>query len=235
MNTRSGYVKFFRETISDPLIAKDPEYLALWVYLLCSAAYEPTPALLGGQRIVLSPGQLTVGRRQLAANSGISESKVQRILNAFESAHLIEQKTTNKNRLISILSWSDQFLGEHQNEQQEDNGRTTGEQQANTLEEFKKRRKEEKRRVDADKPPRTRFVPPTLEEVQSYVSERHSNVDPQGFIDFYEAKGWMVGKTPMKDWKAACRNAEAWERWNKGAKEQKEPYKWVAGDNTGSL
>ena len=60
-----------------------------------------------------------------------------------------------------------------------------------------------------------RFVPPTLAEVQSYVAERQSPVDPQGFIDFYESKGWMVGKTPMKDWKAACRNAETWERWSR--------------------
>ena len=60
---------------------------------------------------------------------------------------------------------------------------------------------------------RKRFTPPTLAEVQSYVAERHSPVDPQGFIDFYASKGWMVGKTPMKDWKAACRNAEKWERW----------------------
>lgn len=60
-----------------------------------------------------------------------------------------------------------------------------------------------------------RFTPPTLAEVQSYVAERHSPVDPQEFIDFYESKGWMVGKTPMKNWKAACRNAEKWERWAK--------------------
>ena len=64
-----------------------------------------------------------------------------------------------------------------------------------------------------------RFTPPTLAEVQSYVAERHSPVDPQGFIDYCASKGWMVGKTPMKDWKAACRNAENWERWQqKGAK-----------------
>ena len=61
----------------------------------------------------------------------------------------------------------------------------------------------------------TRFSPPTLAEVQAYVSERHSPVDAQEFIDFYASKGWMVGKTPMKDWKAACRNAEKWERWSK--------------------
>ena len=71
-------------------------------------------------------------------------------------------------------------------------------------------------RGTADKPPRAaRFTPPTLAEVQAYVSERQSPVDPQGFLDFYAAKGWVVGKTPMKDWKAACRNAESWERWAK--------------------
>lgn len=68
----------------------------------------------------------------------------------------------------------------------------------------------------ADKPPcAPRFTPPTVEEVAAYVRERGSRVDPQGFVDFYAAKGWMVGKSPMKDWKAACRNAEHWERWQK--------------------
>lgn len=73
---------------------------------------------------------------------------------------------------------------------------------------------------EAAKPPTRprkyrKFQPPTLQEVTAYVHQRGSKVDPQGFIDFYESKGWMIGKTPMKDWKAACRNAESWERWNR--------------------
>lgn len=60
-----------------------------------------------------------------------------------------------------------------------------------------------------------RAIPPTLEEVAAYVAERRSLVDPQTFIDFYASKGWMIGKTPMKDWKAACRNAEKWDCWNR--------------------
>lgn len=64
----------------------------------------------------------------------------------------------------------------------------------------------------ADKPhTQKRFIPPTLEEVKAYIQERGSNVNAQGFIDFYESKGWMVGKSKMKDWKAACRRAEKWE------------------------
>lgn len=52
-------------------------------------------------------------------------------------------------------------------------------------------------------------IPPTLEEVSAYCEERHNNIDPQVFIDFYESKGWMVGKNKMKDWKACVRT---WER-----------------------
>lgn len=53
-----------------------------------------------------------------------------------------------------------------------------------------------------------RFTPPTVEEVFLYCVERKNTVDPQRFVDFYTSKGWMVGKTKMKDWKAAVRNWE---------------------------
>ncbi|WP_337803124.1 hypothetical protein [Megasphaera sp.] len=57
-----------------------------------------------------------------------------------------------------------------------------------------------------------RFVKPTLDDVQAYCQERQNHVDPESFIDFYESKGWYVGKNKMKDWKAAVRT---WERRNK--------------------
>ena len=51
----------------------------------------------------------------------------------------------------------------------------------------------------------SRFIPPTAEEVREYCAEHNYSVDPQRFVDFYECKGWMVGKNKMKDWKAAVR------------------------------
>lgn len=53
-----------------------------------------------------------------------------------------------------------------------------------------------------------RFKKPTLEEVQEYCLERNNNVDAERFIDFYESKGWKVGKEQMKDWKACVRTWE---------------------------
>ena len=52
----------------------------------------------------------------------------------------------------------------------------------------------------------SRFVPPTLEEVSAFIAENNYRVNAEKFIDYYNANGWMVGKTKMKDWKAAVRN-----------------------------
>ena len=53
-----------------------------------------------------------------------------------------------------------------------------------------------------------RFVPPSIEEVKEYCKQRNNNVNAEQFIDFYESKGWMIGKNKMKDWKAAVRTWE---------------------------
>ena len=70
-------------------------------------------------------------------------------------------------------------------------------------------RKPEPTKEIQQKPTRTKFIKPTLEEVRAYCKERGNSIVPERFIDFYESKGWMVGKNKMKDWKAAVRT---WER-----------------------
>lgn len=74
-----------------------------------------------------------------------------------------------------------------------------------------------------------RFTPPTLDDVSAYIRERGSNVDAQRFLDFYTAKGWIVGKNRMKDWKAAVRT------WEKRDSEQNKPFVYDYGNTEGSL
>lgn len=62
-----------------------------------------------------------------------------------------------------------------------------------------------------------RFTPPTPEEVESYCREKGYGIDPERFVDFYESKGWMIGKNKMKDWKAAVRT---WVRKDNGSRQQ---------------
>jgi len=53
-----------------------------------------------------------------------------------------------------------------------------------------------------------RFLKPTPDEVKQYCLERKNSVNPDRFYDFYESKGWHVGKNKMKCWKAAVRTWE---------------------------
>ena len=58
------------------------------------------------------------------------------------------------------------------------------------------------------------FVKPTVEEVAAYCRERGNSINPQAFVSHYEANGWVCGKAkaPMRDWKAAVR---LWETYDK--------------------
>lgn len=49
------------------------------------------------------------------------------------------------------------------------------------------------------------FIKPTIEEIAAYCRENGYQVDAERFFNYYESKGWVVGKSPMKDWKAAVR------------------------------
>ena len=51
-----------------------------------------------------------------------------------------------------------------------------------------------------------------MDEVKAYAEEKgFTGFEADRFVDFYESTGWMVGKSPMKDWKAAVRN------WKRGS------------------
>ena len=78
-------------------------------------------------------------------------------------------------------------------------------------------RKEERSvSIVADKPPHKRFIPPSFEDVSTYCMKRDNGIDPQRFLDYYTANGWVQGKgKPIRDWKACVRTWEHREQDNK--------------------
>ncbi len=64
------------------------------------------------------------------------------------------------------------------------------------------------------------FFPPSLADVVEYIrSNSYTSVDPEQFIDYYTANGWMIGKNKMKDWRAAVRS---WNRKGTATKTENE-------------
>lgn len=127
-----GWVKLHRKMLENPVVTKDGDYIAVWVYLLLNATHTEYDVIFKGERITLQAGQLLTGRKSMSEKLKINENKIQRVLKCFESEHQIEQQTSNQNRLVTIVNWNEYQHNEQPNEQQTNNNRTTSEQQVNT-------------------------------------------------------------------------------------------------------
>lgn len=84
--------------------------------------------------------------------------------------------------------------------------------------------KEEDIKENKQKKSNSRFRKPTIPEITDYCFERKNNVNPEQFFDHYEAKGWKIGKSPMKDWQAAVRT---WEKNGKQPEHEDGITKWL--------
>lgn len=193
--SNNGWIKIYRDLLDNPVVMKDADHLSVWVWLLLHATSKRRSVMFGGKQIYLKPGELTTGRRVIASELRISQSKVQRILKSFEIEQQIEQRTDRQCRLISILNWNEYQRSGQRNAQRVNNDRTTSEQRVNTKQEGEKGKKE-------------REYPhaPSFEEVRDYVEEKGLQMDPEAFFDYYSESNWIKKNgQPIVDWKASVR------------------------------
>jgi len=123
MTGNGTFIQLHRKILENP-IASNANYAWLLVTLLLLANHKDNTFMHGNELITTKRGQLLTGRKQLAKQTGIKESTIQRILLTFEKMQIIEQQTNNRYRLITILNY-DKYQGVN-------NNRTTTEQQLNT-------------------------------------------------------------------------------------------------------
>lgn len=138
----NGWIKLHRKMLENPVVAKDSDYLSVWIYLLLNAEHDERTILFGGNKIILKPGQLITGRKSIAEFLQINESKVKRILMDFENDQQIDRQRSNKNSLISLKNWDKYQFCDRQNDQQVTNERPTSDQQVTTYQEVKKSKKD---------------------------------------------------------------------------------------------
>jgi hypothetical protein len=191
-----GWVKLHRKILDNPIVCKDSDHIAVWVYLLLNATHKEQSKVFGGEKIMLQPGQLITGRKVISEKFNISESKVQRILKTFEIEQQIEQQNGNKNRLISILSWHEYQSSEQQVEQQLNNNWTTDEQQLNTNKNVKKERaKEIKKKEYAE------FVFMTEDELKK-LEDKYGEENAKRMIEVLDNYKGSKGKKYANDYRA---------------------------------
>jgi hypothetical protein len=124
----NGWIKVHRSLLDHPR-KRDPDWVALWVHLMLSATHKDIRRTFDDHEIVIRPGQLITSRKSLSFESGVNESKVERVLGWMTSEHLIEQQSDRRSRLITITCWHD-CQGD---EQLFDGDRTAFEQRSNSV------------------------------------------------------------------------------------------------------
>lgn len=169
-----------------------------WIDLLLLANHEDVEMVFDYEPMLVKRGQFLTSVRKLGARWSWSKNRVLKYLRLLESLNMIERESNNQRTLLTIVKYD---FYQHCEDTDVDTDKDTS--------------------VDAGMPQtimknnenknnnRGRFTPPTVNEVQEYCSERNNGIDAQTFIDFYESKGWLIGKNKMKDWKAAVRTWES--------------------------
>ena len=159
----NGWVKIHRKMWSNPVVTKDCEHIALWIYLITHATHQDFDTLWKGQRVTLRPGQLITGRKKLSTEIGIDEYKIVRILKHFENAHQIAQQKSNKGSLITIVAWDKYQISEQQTAQQLHINCTSTAHQVHTIQEEKKYKK--------DKESEEIFIPTNADKVGMTIKD----------------------------------------------------------------
>ena len=154
MADNNGWVKLHRKMLDNPVVMKDSDHLAVWVYLLLNATHAEYPALFKSKKIMLQPGQLITGCVSIGNQLSISESKVRRTLNDFISDGQIDRQTSNKNSLITVLNWDLYQTYDGQSDIQVTDNRRTSDGQVTTNKKIKKIKKvkEDKEIIYSDSP-----------------------------------------------------------------------------------
>lgn len=142
----NGFIKLYR-CIEDSFLWNDSQAVHLWIQLLLSANHKPKDMIISGKKKTIESGQFICSRLTLSNKTGISESKVQRLLKLYENEQMIEQQMNSKFRVISILNWEKY----QSSEQQVNSTRTAGEQQVNTNKNNKKEKNDKNKEKENKK------------------------------------------------------------------------------------
>jgi hypothetical protein len=121
-----GWVKLHR-AVCESAVFDDAEILRLWIYILVNAAHKDHDTIYQGKIVHIKKGEFVTGRKILAREFKLSESKIYRMLTTLAELGNIEIKPNNKYSVVTVVNWA-KYQDDSENP---NNKRTANEQQLN--------------------------------------------------------------------------------------------------------
>jgi len=184
-----GWIKIHRQFLNWQWFNKS-EAVHLFLYLVLKANHKDG----NWQGIPIKKGQFITSFGKISSDTGISIQSIRTLMKKFNLTNEINIQTTNKYSIITICKYDI-----YQDEEIESNNQLTNNQQTTNKQLTTNKNDKNNKEV---------FKAPTIDEIQLYCKQRNNNIDVNKFYDFYESKGWYIGKNKMKDWKASIRTWE---------------------------
>ena len=223
-----GYIKLHRKILESEVFA-NPTALKIWIWCLAKATFKeryiPVKTGRGETTVKLNPGQFLFGRFKAEEELNIDGSTIYKWMQKFASEEygMLKIESSSHYSIITLCNWESYNTLDDDKEQPSNNQVTSKEQPSNN-QVTQTRKIKNVKNVKNDlyiEPNFEKFkkftnIPPGLEEVKERMEQRGlTTFTAEAFLAHYEANGWMVGKTKMKNWDAALTT------WNEQSKQYK--------------
>ena len=194
--SKMGWISLHRSIQDNPIWHEKPFSKGqAWVDMLLMANHAPKEVLIGNKVVLINRGQFHTSELKLAEKWGWSRNKVRAYLTLLEEQKMSTTKGTTKGTTVTIENYTlyqDLPTTEGTAEKQRKNNEKTSKGTQTIM----------KNNINNEKQ-RKSFIPPTSKEVNEYCKEKNYPLIGNDFCNFYESKGWMVGKNKMVSWRSA--------------------------------
>lgn len=200
----SGWIKIHR-SIKDHWLYTEKRVFSrfeAWNDILLTVNYSDAQTLIKGKLYNVKRGESILSLDSWAKRWGWEKSSVRRFLKLLENESMVALDSDNVTTRLTVCNYDSYQDERNADETRKKLKRNSNEIQTTPIKE-EKEEQEEKRRV---------FIKPTTQQVQDYMKEIEYNGDAEHFINYYQSKGWVVGKSKMIDWKSAV---QTWKRNDK--------------------
>ena len=194
-----GWIKLYRKMRNNPLWQEKRSFskAEAWIDILMEARHseEPIKVLIGSQLIECCRGQIIKSLDTFATRWGWSKSKVRRFLHLLQEMNQIRHENVTKTTRITVCNYDTYNDPRNEDEPKMNHKRNANETQVAPNKNVKKDKNVKN----------VKFKKPSASEIKEYSDSIGFKLDPDKFLDYYEANGWIVGKTKMKNWEATIR------------------------------
>ena len=219
-----GYLKLHRRIFDHKFWTKSRVFseFEAWLDLLQQARFEETDTTqyVGDRLVTYGRGQLPASRTFLARRWGWGQYRVKDYLNRLKADRSITTHVVSGINIVTICKY-DGYNSSANDDDLISTRIVPHDKYLSSSElrgcspvcvpvstptpphNIKKDKKDKKK--ECSRATTAVFAPPTLQQVSEYALELNKLEEAQRFIDFYQSKGWMVGRTKMRDWRAALR------------------------------